>query len=459
MAPAEFDEDSAGHDDGTPSTRRSALPCVAPPANDAFGPVLLARPRYAGTVAAIRDLARDNIPVAVLSEGLLDCSRWSRHVGRRIAARSQADPKELLASLRQLVADGRDYLLLPTCDTSAWTYAAFADQLAPDFRLYAPSLETMERILDKPSLEAACADVGLPCLQSWIVRDEVELAALAPTLPFPIMIKPRTHVRRLRNDKGAVVRDKAELIAAWHRLSRRETRSFAGSGATHRPILYLQHFVSTRERGVLSVAGFIDRSGRQFVARAARKVMLRSEPAGVGVCFEATALEHRLEQAVAALCRTLGYFGVFEVEFVWDGADWAVIDFNPRFYNQMALDIARGMPLARLCYFDAIRDRSRLAALAEAARRAPAFTSPLCLRDGFTMMLILAARRLSGRLSGQDRLFWRDWNRENGHRMMDLIRSDSDPWVWRVHVVSELRLGLRKLIGMLGERCLRTLHG
>jgi hypothetical protein len=112
-------------------------------------PVLLARPGYGGTIAAIRDLAQDQIPVTVLTASLLDCGRWSNYVSATIPTRPQADPKALLASLEKLIQDGTGPVapvLLPSCDTSAWTYAAYANKLSPHFCLYAPPLETMDRI-------------------------------------------------------------------------------------------------------------------------------------------------------------------------------------------------------------------------------------------------------------------------------------------------------------------------
>ena len=164
----------------------------------------------------------------------------------------------------------------------------------------------------------------------------------------------------------------------------------------------------------------------------------------MGVCFESTPLDPALAEQTARLCRSLGFFGVFEVEYIWDGGRWAAIDFNPRFFNQMALDIARGLPLARLCYYDAIGDVRRLAALVEQAHASP-LEYKFCVRDGFTMHLILMFRSLTGRMSRRDRLGWRQWSKSNRPGMKDLIRAWDDPWVWPVHMMSEVKFGLRKL--------------
>jgi predicted ATP-grasp superfamily ATP-dependent carboligase len=417
-------------------------------------PVLLARPGYGGTIAAIRDLAQDQIPVAVLAESLLDCGRWSKYVSATIPTGTQADPKALLASLGKLTEAGTcpvAAVLLPSCDSSAWTYAAHSDKLTRHFRLYAPPFETMNTILDKGLFETACTHAAVPVLKSWTVKNEGALAQVADTLQFPLIIKPRTHVRRRRNDKGEVVANHDQLVRALRRIGRSDRFYDAEGDHDNNQEFFLQQFVDVFPRGVLSVTGFIDRSGTHFVARAARKVLLRSEPAGVGVCFESTPLDPALAEQTARLCRNLRYFGVFEVEFIWDGSRWAAIDFNPRFFNQMALDIARGLPLARLCYYDAIGDSQRLSALLEQALAA-APEDKLCMRDGFTMALVLTFRRLTGRMSRSDRLGWHKWSRSNRGGMKDLIRAGDDPWVWPVHMMSEVMFGLRKLFNLAKAR-------
>ena len=410
-------------------------------------PVLLARPGYGGTIAAIRDLARDDISVSVLTESLLEAGRWSKHVRATISTGPQSDPRALLATLGRLIEVGTGPVppvLLPTCDSTAWTYAAYADELSPHFCIYAPPIETMARILDKGQFERACADAGVPVLKSWMVPNESVLGQIADTLLFPLIIKPRTHVRRRLNDKGDVVANYDQLVRTIQRVQRSDAFFDAEGDHPHPRDLFLQQFVDVFPKGVLSVSGFMDRSGKHFEARASRKILLRSEPAGVGVCFESTPLDPMLAEQTACLCRNLHYFGVFEVEFIWDGARWAAIDFNPRFYNQMALDIMRGLPLARLCYYDAIGDSNRVASLIQQAQATSADDN-LCVRDGLTMHLILLFRSLSGLMSRRNRLEWYHWCRNNRAAMRDMILAWDDPLIWPVHIISEVRLGLRKL--------------
>ena len=218
-------------------------------------PVLLARPGYGGTIAAIRDLAQDQIPVSVLAESLLECGRWSNHVSATIPTGPQSDPKALLASLEKLTEDGTGPVapvLLPTCDTSAWTYAAYADKLSPHFCLYAPPLETMQtgHYWTRAGSETACTpDAGVHVLKSWTVWTEAAIAQIADTLVFPlIIICRRTHVRR-----------RAQLTRArsWRTMINSSERLSPASGDRRGSLMASTASTPTGQR-VFSAAPFVD---------------------------------------------------------------------------------------------------------------------------------------------------------------------------------------------------------
>ena len=107
---------------------------------------------------------------------------------------------------------------------------------------------------------------------------------------------------------------------------------------------------------------------------------------------------YTLVEAIRRLCREVGYFGVFEIEFlrVLDRG-WAVIDFNPRFYHQMGFDIARGLPLPIWAYLGASGREvflfpTCLTRLCQTVRRLHSAT-------GFTLRALLTAMVITGRLN------------------------------------------------------------
>ena len=123
-----------------------------------------------------------------------------------------------------------------------------AADTAPASTMRAPSLETIGSILNKETFAAEASKAGLAVVPSWCPRDDKDLEALAPTLPYPILIKPRTHVHRLRNDKGVVVRSADQLIRQYRLFLDREQYRAARnpiSPDANRPVL--QQFEPSRK--------------------------------------------------------------------------------------------------------------------------------------------------------------------------------------------------------------------
>jgi predicted ATP-grasp superfamily ATP-dependent carboligase len=406
--------------------------------------VVLATAAAGGTIAAVRNLGARSVDVEVISSERLGAAAWSRYAKRTYSAPPESDSERFLERLLAIGEANPGRILLPTSDETAWIYAENALPLERHFRLYHPPISSLQHILDKKLFSEAALKVGLSVLPTWDPLSLEELAGLAPNLSFPILIKPRTHVHRVRNDKGVAVDSPHELIRQYRRFVHREQER-----ATDNPLLpdarrpILQKLVRVGNEGVLSITGFIDRTGELFVTRAARKVFLRSQPVGVGVCFEAQPSPKELPDLVRRLCRELGYFGLFEVEFLRFEGYWVVIDFNPRMFSQIGLDIRRGMPLPLLACLDAVNDTDALreeVAKAQAVRDEQAV---FC--DRFTLRAILLAKVLTARISIQELSTWRGWMKQHAAHAVDFAADGDDPRPGVVHVLSEVYLGLKSI--------------
>jgi D-aspartate ligase len=416
--------------------------------------VMLASASYAGTLAAVRDLGAHGISVSVMSGPRIDTSwsprisaaAWSRFCKRSYRCPSEQDNVRFLSALRSIGTADPGQILLATSDETAWIYTVNAAALARHFIVYQPPLRTLQRILDKQQFADAARAAGIAAVPTWEARSASELAALAPGLPYPILIKPRTHVNRLRNDKGTRVNSPAELLAEYPCFVERER-----PGLVNNPLMpdagipVLQQFVRVAGEGVCSVTGFVDRTGELFVTRRSKKILQRSQPAGVGICFESLPEDAEQSNAVRRLCRELGYFGIFEVEFLYCNGAWAVIDFNPRTFNQLGMDIRRGMPLPWLAWLDAAGESAALkSAVAAAQAQAQSAPSPVFC-DWFTLRAILLLRVLTKRISREELASWRSWMKINSGNSVDVAASDEDPMPRFVHIVSELFVGLRAI--------------
>jgi D-aspartate ligase len=409
-------------------------------------PVLVTNPGSAGALAAIRALGRAGIPVTVAGFGLLNAARWSRFATEYWSCRKGTGEAGFVNILKQWNARSSGHVLFATSDETAWLFARYADQMKERFLVYTPPLKTIETILDKELLGHACKSCNIDTLPTWFVRDDEEAEQISRSLPYPLLIKPRTHVFRTYRDKGVVVESPQDLRRAFSTFVIREGDSTSDCRDLKQSVPMLQQFVVEAVENVISVSGFIDRSGKRSVTRGSRKILQRSRPVGIGVAFESVHVEPELAQAAIALCRRLGYFGVFEIEFVYLAGTWRLIDFNPRFFHQMGLDIRSGVSLPLLAYLDACGDVSDLdhaiAACGEIDRIDLGFS------DLFTVTLMMTLRSLISRRAPREVFAWH-WEKRG--RLVDAALDRQDPLPGLIHALSELSLGFLALPRFVAE--------
>ena len=406
--------------------------------------MLLACPTTAGTLAAVRTLGRAGVPVVVGGERRLSAARLSRFTRAYWTFQGTGSEAHFLAGLRSFATQASKHVLLPASDDTVWLFAKHAEELGRHYTVYVPRLDVVDALLDKQQLGEACNAVGLSTLPSWFPESFADVARLAPQLDYPVLIKPRRHLFRTRREKGVVVGAARDLERAFEAFVRRERSG--DEGLTRQPMPMIQAFVETAVENVVSVTGFIDRSGTRAIMGANRKVLQRSRPAGVGLAFESIALPEGLGESTQRLCRHSGAFGIFEIEFVWHDGAWRVIDFNPRFYQEMRLDIARGIPLPLLAYLDAcgnLDELDRVLAKARGEHR-----PDLGFTDMFTTTLMTTLRAIANFPAARAAIAWH-WRRRG--RLVDATFDLFDPLPFFAHALCELRLGLEQFPRLVGE--------
>jgi predicted ATP-grasp superfamily ATP-dependent carboligase len=400
---------------------------TARPARAAARPeILLTMANYCGTLAAARSLGRRGIRVVVADGDPLAPARWSRHVARTVdCPQIEAEPARFIDWLLSLGAREPGRVLCTSSDSIAWMFARHREELARHFRIYVPCVDAMYKLLNKWRLYEVCVDLGIGVPPTWLPNGVEDLSRVQREARFPVVIKPQTQILLFPHQKGRVVHGAGELRSLY--------RDFV-SATTHSPILreldprvtapVVQTLVDTAREGIYSLSGFVDESGELFVVRASRKVLQWPPRLGVGLCFEDVAVRQSLAADVARLCRHIGYFGPFEVEFVYSDGRYKLIDFNPRFFGQMGFDILRGVDLPYLVYLAGMGERRQLERAVREAReptRGPA--GVYCHRIDLEVALRL--QRWAGRISRRDCERWRVWLSRN--RVTDAVM-DREDW-------------------------------
>jgi D-aspartate ligase len=370
-------------------------------------PALLADATSYGTLAAVRDLGARGVPVILACDDALAPARWSRHAQRVVRCPSTKDAERFLHWLNEFGTSQPGCVLCLTSDDIAFLAAARLATPASPFRIFCPSLDGLLELLDKSRLAAAARQAGLKSPATWSPADEDELARLAPEVPLPIVVKPRTHVLSHLLGKPVLVHRREELMHAWRQTRDASAHQASATGIPGIELPILQAYRAVSER-IYTVDGFVDGEGAIIAAMACVKCLQLPRRSGVGICFETAALDPGVLAGLQRLCRAIGFRGVFDAEFLIEGEDLLLIDMNPRFYNHVAFEVDRNLPLPWMSYLAAIGDDS-------GARNVVAGLDAERAADGriylhrFLMAALLASQRATGRMSRAEVSGWRRW--------------------------------------------------
>ena len=388
-------------------------------------PILLCDASYYGTLAAARALGRSGVRVTAVDPARSSPALWSRHVARRLRAPRHSDFASFTDWLLRFGDIEARHVVYPTSDDVSFALAANDDAVRTRFALYQPPLAALMQLLDKGLLMDHARAVGLDVPETWLPESVSDVERIAARSTAPLMVKPRTQVLLRTHAKGAVGEARTGgVVGAYRRFvdeHRHESALTDRFPEAARPLL--QRFHSEAADGIYSLSGFRDQSGAHFVALGATKVLQRPRRLGIGLAFEAAPVDAALAAGVEKLFDRVGYFGVFEAEFIRADGKSLLIDLNARFYGQLAFDIARGLPLPQLAYAGAVGDDAEIARL---VRAVPKSNGAHAFCNRFGLEVLVGAQRLARLVSASEARRWRQWCASYGDNLVDAVADLDD---------------------------------
>lgn len=398
-------------------------------------PVLLADALWWGTLSAVRDLGRRGIPVTVASDSAVAPARWSKHLRRFVRCPPTADLDRFLSWLLDFGRRQPGHVLCATSDETAWCYAVHRQELSRWFRFATPTPDALAKLLDKALLLDAGRTAGLDVGEKWCPESVDEARAVGAASQVPLFVKPRAQLFAIGAGKGERVEGAAALARVWEAQRR---------GVTYHPQVrarvpgiefpIIQAYQARAER-IYTVDGFIDPGG-EFVARACVKLLQRPRGSGPGIVFEDAPLLEPVARGLRTLFLSVGFHGPFDVEFLEDGDRRLLIDVNPRFYNHMAFEVDRGLPLPWLSYLLAAGEHDALRTAIRAA--AGATGGPRLYVHRLPLKLMAWAQRILGRLSAEKRRAFNDWLERREETVTDPADAPGDSGPARAAYALEL---------------------
>jgi len=176
--------------------------------------------------------------------------------------------------------------------------------------------------------------------------------------------------------------------------------------------------------------------------RAARKLVQQPRGIGIGLCFEPALVDPILADKAKLLCERIGYYGIFELEFILAEGKALLIDFNGRLYHQIAFDIARGMELPALAYAAATGNQgevTRLMGLGNSGKH----EDVLGFCNHFALATMVKMQRILGTMSRKDAAHWLNWARGSHGAIIDVVKDPEDALPAFLHAAQYLLHALR----------------
>jgi D-aspartate ligase len=378
---------------------------------------------YYGTLAAVRCLGKEAVPVIMADSEPYAPALWSRYVTKRVRCPPVRSVDAFVGWLIDFGKRDPGRVLYATSDDLAWIFALHQAELGQHFQLLTPPFSAMGSLLDKGALYTICNEAGLRTPRTWLPTSRQDVERIARQAPPALIVKPRTQVLFESMRKGSVVTSASALRASYEdflRHNQYDPRVLERHPGIEWPML--QEFCGKPGDSVYSVSGFCDSRHGVFVARGTRKLLQWPRRAGVGILFEDAPVGDELARGIQRMCERAGFFGVFEAEFVQSGADLVLIDFNPRFFGQMGFDVARELPSPFLVYLAAVGDTAGLTSAVERARQWRP-TGPIRFGNLTALRLTRAAERVVG-------LALDPWANGASHEIRQLDASvDADDWL------------------------------
>jgi predicted ATP-grasp superfamily ATP-dependent carboligase len=273
--------------------------------------------------------------------GEFNLAAYSRWAAESVLLPSPTrEPAGFIDALTRVLETGKYPIVFPTTERTIQLIAAARDRLPMWVRIPMPGPDALATVLDKQRTAALAERVGVPIPRTWCPEDVEATGSLAPTLSYPVIVKPRqtnflADGHLVKTDY--IVVDAAErLLPAWRTVD----------SATPRPV------IQTLVRGRGAGMNTLWRDGKPlvwFCHRRLREIDLRG---GRSTAAISAPCEPRLQESARRMLDALGWHGVAMVEFKWDEARdrfW-LLEINGRFWGSLPLALACGVDFPYYLY-------------------------------------------------------------------------------------------------------------
>ncbi len=288
------------------------------------------------TLVATRSLGRRGVEVITGDEYAMTAASFSRYsVAEFRYPNPTKEPEAFLDVLEKTVLEQKPkdettpYVLMPI-HKETYLIARHRERFEPHIRVPVPQIEHIEQVHNKGTLAAYAAEQGLPIPKTWMPESLEHFESIASKVALPAFMK-------LREAASGVGIRKVDTLDELKSAFEEFIEHFKLKEKDY-PII--QESVGGDDYCVTTLFDH----GRMAASMTYRG--LRAFPAERGATvMRETVKAPEMEKVAAELLGSLGWHGVAELDFRWEGTPDAqpyLIEVNPRFFGGLIQSVESG---------------------------------------------------------------------------------------------------------------------
>ncbi len=281
------------------------------------------------TLSAVRSLGRQAIDVTVGEHCRLAPAFFSKYCSRQIIYPSPySAPDDFISFLVQELDNTHYNCLIPMEEETLLLISKNMEEIKKRTFILVPAYDKIMIARDKGAVVKHATKMGIVCPQTYFITQEDQVAQIADTARFPLVIKPRIS----SGSRGiCYVSDKKDLVTKYSKVHQRyrfpliQERIPDGGGSYCLSALF-------SEKSELKAA---------FVHKRLRQYPLTGGPS----TLRESVYHERVKTLGIELLKSLDWVGVASVEFKMDpqSSHPILMEINPRFWGSLALAIYAGV--------------------------------------------------------------------------------------------------------------------
>lgn len=295
-------------------------------------------------LAVARSLGRRGIPVQVIDDAYC-ISSWSRYVQRVIRVDNLRGERETVEAILDAGRRFglRDWVLFPTRDETVAALSKYRCELETFFKVPVPGWETVKWAWDKRNTYEIAERLGIPCPRTFNVSNADQLRGLYSHLP--LAIKPAIKENFFYRTGAKAWR--ADTIDQLHHFFERARKDI---GADE---ILLQEIIPGNGETQYSFCAFV-KDGDAHSTLVARRERQHPPEFGRSATYVETIEEPEVEELSHRFLKSIGYYGVVEIEFKRDPRDrkFKLLDVNARIWGFHGLGAVAGVDFPYLLFSD-----------------------------------------------------------------------------------------------------------